>query len=185
MRVLTDPVDTSSTTALYTDIQRLKDQIPGQSITDLAGGELGSVSERKSDGSTAQQALRRIPRWAAIGPTTLLRLIRYRRPGHWPETADERERIAADLGDGLARAMLQHSSSARAAQTHTTVISERPGRTPTAASTRRSSDTGGGRGSTSVTSSSRRWDSAAREDGATRADARQALRSPSSSSSPF
>jgi uncharacterized protein len=132
MRVLTDPVEyIQHDSRLYTDIERLKDRITGQSITEvwLRGG-LGSVSEPEvlTGLHDFQQALEADPEvGSAIGPTTLLRLIRYMsgEGDAWPETADERERIAADL-EGMVslEPMLQHFVQPHElAQTHITVIS--------------------------------------------------------------
>jgi predicted RND superfamily exporter protein len=63
----------------------------------------------------------------AIGPTTILRLIRYLggQGDAWPETADEREQIAADLEGMLSlEPMLQHFVQPHAlAQSHLSVIS--------------------------------------------------------------
>jgi len=116
---------------LYTDIQRLKDRIPGQSTTEIwLRGGLGSVSEPQvlTGLHGFQQALEADPEvGAAVGPTTLLRLIRYMggEGDAWPETPDERERIAADL-EGMVslEPMLQRFVQPHGfAQTHITVIS--------------------------------------------------------------
>jgi predicted RND superfamily exporter protein len=132
MRVLTDPVEyIQRDSPLYIDIQRLKDQIPGQSITEIwLRGELGSVSEPEvlTGLHGFQQALEADPEvGSAVGATTLLRLIRYMsgQGDAWPETADEREQIAADL-EGMVslEPMLQHFVQPHElAQTHITVIS--------------------------------------------------------------
>ena len=132
MRVLTDPVEyIQHDSPLYLDIQRLKDEIPGQSITEIwLKGPLGAVSE--PDVLTGlhhfTEALGSDPEvGAAVGPTTLLRLIRYLsgEGDAWPETPEGRERMAADL-EGLValEPMLQRFVQPHAlAQTHVTVIS--------------------------------------------------------------
>jgi predicted RND superfamily exporter protein len=132
MRILTDPVEyLGHDTPLYRDIRRLGPLIPGLSITEvwLAGG-LGSVSE--PDVLTGlhdfQQRLEAEPEvGAAIGPTTILRLIRYLggEGDRWPTEPDAVERAAAEL-EGLVAAepMLQRFVQPHAlAQTHVTVLS--------------------------------------------------------------
>ena len=132
MSVLTDPVQyIGHDTELFQDIQRVKPMVPGMSITDIwIQGPLGSISE--PDVLTGlhrfQQALEADPEvGAAVGPTTILRLIRYMsgQGDAWPESADEREQLAADLEGMLPREpMLQRFVQPHAlAQTHVTVIS--------------------------------------------------------------
>ncbi len=132
MRVLTDPVEyIQHDSPLYRDIQRLKDQIPGQSVTEVwLKGPLGCVSEPEvlTGLHRFTEALRADPEvGAAVGPTTLLRLIRYLsgEGDGWPDTPEGRERMAADL-EGmvelepmLGRFVQRHAL----AQTHVTVIS--------------------------------------------------------------
>jgi predicted RND superfamily exporter protein len=132
MRVLTDPVEYIDHDAtLYRDVRRLEKSIPGMSMTDvwITGGP-GSASE--PDVLTGldrfQQLLETDPEvGVAVGPTTILRLIRYLggQGDAWPETAEEREQIAADLEGMLSlEPMLQHFVQPHAlAQSHLTVIS--------------------------------------------------------------
>jgi predicted RND superfamily exporter protein len=132
MRILTDPVEyMSPSSPLYRDLRRLGPMIPGLSITEvwLTGG-VGSMSE--PDVLTGlhefQQALEADPDvGAAIGPTTILRLIRYLggEGDRWPTDADGVERAAAEL-EGLVAAdpTLQGFVQPHAlAQTHVTVLS--------------------------------------------------------------
>jgi len=131
MRILTDPVQYMSHTApLYLDIQRFGRVIPGLSVTDvwLQGG-VGSVSE--PDVLTGlhefQQVLEADPAvGAAIGPTTLLRLVRYLAGAGdgWPTDREGREQLAADF-EGLVATepMLQRFVQPHTlAQTHVTVV---------------------------------------------------------------
>ena len=133
MRVLTDPVEyISRDAALYRDIQRLKPSIPGMSISEIwLEGSLGSMSEPDVltglDGF--QRSLEADPEvGAAVGPTTILRLVRYLggQGDAWPEDPAERERVAADLEGMLAvEPMLQRFVQPHAiAQSHVTVISK-------------------------------------------------------------
>lgn len=132
MRVLTDPVAyIHPDSTLYRDIQRMKPLVPGMSISEvwLEGG-LGSISE--PDVLTGlhhfQQALENDPEvGAAVGPTTILRLIRYMggEGDGWPDRPEDRQRMAADLeGMVSVEPMLQRFVQPHAlAQTHLTVIS--------------------------------------------------------------
>jgi len=133
MSVLTDPVQyIGHDTELYRDIQRVKPMVPGMSITDIwIQGPLGSMSE--PDVLTGlhrfQQALQSDPEvGAAVGPTSILRLIRYMagQGDAWPESADDRAQLAADLEVMLPHEpMLQRFVQPHAlAQTHVTVISK-------------------------------------------------------------
>ena len=132
MRVLTDPVEyIDHDAALYRDVRRLEKSIPGMSMTDVwIAGALGSASE--PDVLTGlhrfQQALETDPEvGVAVGPTTILRLIRYLggQGDAWPETAEEREQIAAELEGMLSlEPMLQRFVQPhQLAQSHLTVIS--------------------------------------------------------------
>jgi predicted RND superfamily exporter protein len=104
MPVLTDPLEyIGHDVPLYRDMKALEPMLPGLSVTQvwLKGG-LGSMSE--PDVLTGlhrfQQALEADPDvGAAIGPTTLLRMMRYISGAGdgWPEDADGREQLAADL----------------------------------------------------------------------------------------
>jgi predicted RND superfamily exporter protein len=132
MRVLTDPVAyIDRDTTLSRDIERVKPLVPGMSITEIwLEGELGSASDPNvlTGLDRFQDALETDPEvGAAIGPTTILRLIRYMsgQGDAWPESAEEREQMAADLEGMLAlEPMLQRFVQPHAlAQTHVTVIS--------------------------------------------------------------
>ena len=104
MRVLTDPVEyIDHDAAIYRDVRRLESSIPGLSMTDvwIRGGP-GSASEPEvlTGLHQFQQALETDPEvGVAVGPTSILRLIRYLsgQGDAWPETSEEREQIAADL----------------------------------------------------------------------------------------
>jgi predicted RND superfamily exporter protein len=132
MRVLTDPVEYIDHDAtLYRDVRRLEKSIPGMSMTDLwITGEPGSASD--PDVLTGldrfQQSLETDPDvGVAVGPTTILRLIRYLggQGDAWPETPEDREQVAADLEGMLSvEPMLQRFVQPHAlAQSHLTVIS--------------------------------------------------------------
>ncbi len=132
MHVLTDPVEyIDHDVALYRDVRRLADSIPGMSMTDVwISGAPGSASE--PDVLTGlhrfQQSLETDPEvGVAVGPTTILRLIRYLggQGDAWPETAEEREQVAADLEGMLSlEPMLQRFVQPhQLAQSHLTVIS--------------------------------------------------------------
>jgi hypothetical protein len=104
MRLLTDPVEYINTgTALYKDTRAIEPKLPGLAITEvwLKGG-VGSVSEPDAlKGLNAfQQALEADPQvGAAIGPTTILRMIRYLGGGgdKFPEDADALDELAGTL----------------------------------------------------------------------------------------
>jgi predicted RND superfamily exporter protein len=132
MRVLTDPVAyIDQDSALYRDIQRMKPLVPGMSISEIwLRGSLGSVSEPDvlAGLHRFQQALEADPEvGAAVGPTTILRLIRYMggEGDGWPQSAEDRERLAAELeGMVSVEPMLQRFVQPHAlAETHLTVIS--------------------------------------------------------------
>jgi len=131
MRVLTDPVAyIDHRSPLYQDIQRLAPVIPGMSISEIwIRGPLGSISEPDVLAGLHhfQQALEADPEVrAAVGPTTILRLIRYLggEGDGWPESAEGRERLSADLeGMVSVEPMLQRFVQPHAlSQTHITVI---------------------------------------------------------------
>jgi predicted RND superfamily exporter protein len=132
MRVLTNPVEyINHQSDLYLDVKRLESSIPGMSLTDVwIQGGTGSASE--PDVLTGlhqfQQALESDPEvGVAVGPTSILRLIRYLggQGDQWPESPEEREAIAADLEGMLSvEPMLQRFVQPHElAQTHLTVIS--------------------------------------------------------------
>ena len=132
MRLLTDPVEyINHSSVLYRDIKNLAPMIPGLSITQvwLKGG-LGSVSE--PDVLTGlyqfEQALEADPDvGAAVGPTMILRIIRYigGAGDGWPQDPAALDELANDL-EGLVsmEPMLQRFVQPHAlSQTHITVIS--------------------------------------------------------------
>ena len=131
MQILTDPVEyMDHASPLYRDIKRLQPVIPGLSITQIwLKGSLGSVSEPEvlAGMHRFQQALEADPQvGAAIGLTTILRLIRYigGEGGTWPNDPAALEQLAGDL-EGLAAAepMLQRFVEPHAlAQTQITVV---------------------------------------------------------------
>jgi predicted RND superfamily exporter protein len=132
MRVLTDPVEyVDHDAALYRDIARMKPLVPGMSISEIwIEGSLGSVSEPAvlTGLHHFQQSLESDPDvGAAVGPTTILRLIGYMSGAgsDWPQSAEAREKISADLEGMLSiEPMLQRFVQPHAlAQTHITVIS--------------------------------------------------------------
>jgi uncharacterized protein len=131
--VMVDPVEyIGHDVPLYRDLERAKPLVPGLSITDvwIAGG-LGSISEPEvlAGLHAFQQALEGEPEvGAAVGPTTILRLIRYMggEGDGWPESAEGREQIAAEL-EGLVSVdpMMQRFVQPHTlAQTHLAVISQ-------------------------------------------------------------
>lgn len=132
MPILTDSVEyIDHASPLYRDVKRFGPLIPGISITEvwLRGG-LGSVSEPEvlTGLHEFQQALEGEPEvGAAIGPTTILRLLRYLggEGDGWPADAAARERLAGDLEELVAtEPMLQRFMQPHAlAQTHLTVLS--------------------------------------------------------------
>ena len=133
MPVIVDPVQyIGHDVPLYRDIERAKPLLPGLSITDvwIAGG-LGSMSEPEvlTGLHAFQQALEGdVEVGAAVGPTTILRLIRYidGEGDGWPETPEGREQIAADL-EGLVAVdpVVQRFVQPHAlAQAHVAVISQ-------------------------------------------------------------
>jgi len=104
MRVVTDPVEMMDhDTELYRDIRGLTPLLPGLSITQVwLRGSLGSMSEPKvlSGLNRFQQLLEADPDvGAAIGPTTILRMIRYisGEGDRWPQNATEREELSGEL----------------------------------------------------------------------------------------
>jgi hypothetical protein len=132
MRVLTDPVAyIDHRSSLYQDIQRLAPVIPGMSISEIwLRGPLGSMSDPDVLAGLHhfQGALEADPEVrAAVGPTTILRLIRYLggEGDGWPDGADARERLSADLEGMVAvEPMLQRFVQPHALQqSHITVIS--------------------------------------------------------------
>lgn len=132
MRLLTDPVEyISHSSTLYQDIKQLSPIIPGLSITQVwIKGEIGSVSEPDvlKGLYDFEHALEGDPDvGAAVGPTMILRMIRYigGAGDDWPQDSAGLEQLASDL-EGLVsmEPMLQRFVQPHAlAQTHITVIS--------------------------------------------------------------
>jgi len=135
MRILTDPVEYMNHQApLYRDIKRLGKIIPGLSVTQVwLKGPLASVSEPAvlNGLHDFQHALEGDPDvGAAIGPTTILRVMRYiaGNGDAWPTNPEELEQLAGDL-EGLVSTepMLQRFVQPHAlAQAQLTVISRTP-----------------------------------------------------------
>ncbi len=132
MRVLTDPVEYIDHDAeLYRDVRRLEKQIPGMSMTDVwIKGDPGIASEPAvlTGLERFQERLETDPAvGTAVGPTMILRLIRYLggQGDTWPEAEEEREQIAVDLEGMLSmEPMLQHFVQPHdLAQVHLSVIS--------------------------------------------------------------
>jgi hypothetical protein len=104
MPIHTDPVEyLDPDSSLYRDIRRLAPETPGLSVTHLwLKGPLGAVAEPAvlTGLHRFQQAVEADPQvGAAIGPTSILRLVRYLAGAGdgWPEGAAEQETLAADL----------------------------------------------------------------------------------------
>ncbi|HEX2484955.1 MAG TPA: MMPL family transporter [Myxococcota bacterium] len=104
MPVHTDPVEyVDPHSQLYRDIRELSPRIPGLSITNVwLRGPVGSVSEPEvlTGLHHFQQALEADPQiGAAVGPTSILRLVRYLggEGDGWPEDPAEVEGLAAEL----------------------------------------------------------------------------------------
>ena len=104
MRITTDPVEMMDhDTELYRDIRRLTPLLPGLSITQVwLRGSLGSISEPEVlfGLHRFQQLLEADPDvGAAIGPTSVLRMIRYigGAGDGWPQDPAEREALSTEL----------------------------------------------------------------------------------------
>ncbi len=132
MSVHTDPVEyVNPETTLYKDMRRLAPRIPGLSLTHVwLKGPVGAVAEPEVlDGlHRFQQALEADPQvGAAVGPTSILRMIRYLagQGDAWPEDPAEVEALSFDLEALLpAEPMLQHFVQPHAlAETQITVAS--------------------------------------------------------------
>ena len=149
MHVVTDPVEMMDhDTELYRDIRRLTPLLPGLSITQvwLRGG-LGSVSEPKVlfGLHRFQQLLEADPDvGAAIGPTTILRMIRYigGAGDGWPESSAEREELSSELEvlaarEPLLRRFVEPHTLAQAQLTVVSRVTEHEGFERLAASIRR------------------------------------------------
>jgi predicted RND superfamily exporter protein len=117
---------------LYRDIERSQKLVPGLSITDVwIQGGLGSISDPAvlTGLHAFAHALQREPEVGAVmGPTTILRLLRYLggEGDAWPTTAEGSEQMAAEL-EGLVSVepMLQRFVQPHTlAQAHLAVISQ-------------------------------------------------------------
>jgi len=104
MPVHTDPVEyVDPDSSLYRDMRGLAPRIPGLSVTNVwLRGPVGAVSEPEvlAGLHAFQQALERDPLvGAAVGPTSILRLVRYLggQGDAWPADPAEVEVLAADL----------------------------------------------------------------------------------------
>ncbi len=135
MQILTNPVAyMNPSSPLYQDIQRLQNTIPGLSVTQvwLKGG-LGSVSEPEvlNGLHEFQQKLESNPDvGSVVGPTAILRMIRYLsgQGDAWPTDPAQVEEAAATL-EGLAGEdpLLQRFVQPHElAQTQLTVVSRKP-----------------------------------------------------------
>jgi uncharacterized protein len=135
MRILTNPVAYMNHKApLYRDIERLKNDIPGLSVTQVwLKGELGSVSEPAALNGLYefQKALESDPDvGSVVGPTTILRMIRYLsgEGDQWPTDPADLEEAAATL-EGLASEdplLKRFVQPHELAQTQLTVVSRKP-----------------------------------------------------------
>jgi uncharacterized protein len=135
MKILTNPVAYMNPHApLYLDIQRLQNSIPGLSVTQVwLKGSLGSVSEPEAlNGlNEFQKALESDPDvGSVVGPTTILRMIRYLggQGDAWPTDPAQVEEAAGQL-EGLVgqEPLLQRFVQPhQLAQTQLTVVSRKP-----------------------------------------------------------
>jgi uncharacterized protein len=107
MRILTDPVEyMNHSSPLYRDMRRLQPVIPGLSVTQVwVKGGIGSISEPEvlTGLHAFQQALEHDPAvGAVVGPTTILRMIRYisGEGDAWPSDPAALDALASDL-EGL------------------------------------------------------------------------------------
>jgi predicted RND superfamily exporter protein len=132
MPVHTDPVEyLDPQSSLYRDIRRLAPKTPGLSVTHLwLRGPLGEAAapEVLSALHHLQQSLEADPEvGAAVGPTSILRLVRYLagQGDGWPEDPAEQDALAAELEALLPmEPMLQRFVQPHAlAETQITVVS--------------------------------------------------------------
>jgi predicted RND superfamily exporter protein len=132
MAVHTDPVEyLDPGSSLYRDIRRLAPHTPGLSVTHVwLRGPLGAVAEPEvlTALHRLQQAFEADPEvGAAVGPTSILRLVRYLAGAGdgWPDDPAAQEALAADLEALLpAEPMLQRFVQPHAlAETQITVVS--------------------------------------------------------------
>jgi uncharacterized protein len=132
MPLLTDPVEyINHNHQLHKDTKQIEAVLPGLSITEVwLKGSLGSVSEPEVLAGLHhfQQALEGDPDvGAAVGPTTILRMMRYigGAGDQWPTDAEALNELAADLeglvsNEPLVQRFVQKHSLA---QTHVAVLS--------------------------------------------------------------
>jgi predicted RND superfamily exporter protein len=135
MKILTNPVAYMNPQApLYLDIQRLQPQIPGLSVTQVwLKGSLGSVSEPDvlNGLNEFQKRLEADPDvGSVVGPTTILRMIRYLagQGDQWPTDPAQVEEAAGQL-EGLVgqEPLLQRFVQPHElAQAQLTVVSRKP-----------------------------------------------------------
>jgi hypothetical protein len=135
MKILTNPIAYMHPQApLYLDIQRLQKSIPGLSVTQVwLKGSLGSVSEPEvlTGLYEFQKALEADPDvGSVVGPTTILRMIRYLsgQGDAWPTDSAEVEEAAGQL-EGLVgqEPLLQRFVQPhQLAQTQLTLVSRKP-----------------------------------------------------------
>lgn len=135
MKILTNPVAYMNPRApLFLDIQRLQPQIPGLSVTQVwLKGSLGSVSEPEVLNGLYefQKKLEADPDiGSVVGPTTILRMIRYLagQGDQWPTDPAQVEEAAGQL-EGLVgqEPLLQRFVQPHElAQTQLTVVSRKP-----------------------------------------------------------
>jgi predicted RND superfamily exporter protein len=135
MKILTNPVAYMNPRApLYLDIQRLQPQIPGLSVTQVwLKGSLGSVSEPEvlNGLHEFQKGLEQHPDvGSVVGPTTILRMIRYLggQGDQWPTDPAQVEEAAGQL-EGLVgqEPLLQRFVQPHElAQAQLTVVSRKP-----------------------------------------------------------
>lgn len=132
LRIQTDPVEyMDPSNQLFKDTKRLGEMIPGLSVTQVwLKGELASVSEPEVLAALDrfQAELERDPDvGAAVGPTTILRLMRYigGEAEEWPSTKEGLEALAVELEGlvGVEEMLQRFVQPHELAQTHYTVIS--------------------------------------------------------------
>jgi hypothetical protein len=134
MQLLTDPVEyINAKEPLFKDTKHLSEKLPGLSVTEvwLKSSSVGAVSEPEvlKGLDDFHKALETDPEvGSAVGPTTILRMMRYigGAGDKFPEDAEELDALAGDLESlvpvdpMLGRFVQKHSLS----QTHFTVLSK-------------------------------------------------------------
>lgn len=132
LRVMTDPVEyMDPSSPLFQDTKRLAAMIPGLSVTQVwLKGELGAVSEPDvlAGLDRFQAALEKDPMiGSVVGPTTILRMIRYigAEPEPWPSDPAALEDLGVQL-EGLVRMdplLRRFVAAPELAQTQFTILS--------------------------------------------------------------